>query len=76
MDASYRIGLLSVFSHVTVISSGNRNGFCPATLREDLNECDCFVTGKLLFVSAAFVLGTAKEGVEFVSWLNGGFFAV
>lgn len=72
MDASYHIGLLSMFSHVTVISSGNRNGFCPVALQEDLNEFDWFVPGKLVFVSAAFVLSTEKEGVEFVSWLKGG----
>lgn len=34
MDASYHIGLLSMFSHVTVISSGNRNGFCPVVFRK------------------------------------------
>jgi len=76
MDASYHIGLLSMFSHVTVISSGNRNGFCPAALWKDLNEFDWFIPGKLLFVSAAFVLGTEKEGVKFVSWPKGGCFAV
>lgn len=76
MDASYHIGLLSMFSHVTVISSGNRNGFCPVALREDLNEFDWFVPGKLVFVSTSFVLGTEKEGVEFVSWPKQGFFAV
>lgn len=58
MDASYHIGLLSMFSHVTVISSGNRNGFCPVVLREDLNEFDWFVPGKLVFLCAAFVLST------------------
>lgn len=55
MDASYHIGLLSMFSHVTVISSGNRNGFCPAALREDLNEFDWFVP---VLLSAVFVRGT------------------
>lgn len=76
MDASYHIGLLSVFSHVAVISSGNRNGFCPVELWEDLNEFDWFVLGKLVFVSAAVVLGAEKEGVQFGVWLKGCFFVV
>lgn len=49
-----------MFSHVTVISSGNRNGFCPVVLREDLNEFDWFVPVKLVFLCAAFVLSTEK----------------
>lgn len=49
-----------MFSHVTVISSGNRNGFCPVVLQEDLNEFDWFVPGKLVFLCAAFVLSTVK----------------
>lgn len=65
-----------MFSHVTVISSGNRNGFCPVVLREDLNEFDWFVPGKLVFLCAAFVLGTEKSGVEFVLWPKECFFAV
>lgn len=60
-----------MFSHVTVISSGNRNGFYLTALCEDLNEFDWFVPEKLVFVSAAFVLGIQKEGVGFVSWLKG-----
>lgn len=65
-----------MFSHVTVISSGNRNGFCPVVLREDLNEFDWFVPGKLVFLCAAFVLGTEKSEVKFVLWLKECFFAV
>lgn len=58
MDASYHIGLLSMFSHVSVISSGNRNEFCPAALCENLNEFDWFVPEELVLVSAVFVWGT------------------
>lgn len=59
-----------MFSHVAVISSGNRNGFCPVALREDLNEFDWFVPGRLLFVSAAWY----REGGSRVYFLaEGGF---
>lgn len=76
MDASYQIGLLSMFSHVTVISSGNRNGFYPTALCEDLNEFDWFVPEKLVFVTCRFCAGYTEGRSQFCFLAEGGFFAV